>query len=54
MKSSTVNPDHNPRIWEQDIGLLKGFYIFKSVVHELASRLLMPEEAKENKYRYLP
>lgn len=41
MKSSTVNPDHNPGIREQDIGLLKSFYIFKPVVHGLASRSIL-------------
>lgn len=48
MKSSTVNPDHNPGIREQDIGLLKGFYIFKPVAHELAScSILMSKLVKE-------
>lgn len=48
MKSSTVNPDHNPGIREQDIGLLKSFDIFKPVVHGLASRsILMSKRVKQ-------
>lgn len=30
MKASAINPDYNPRIWEQDVGLLKLLDILES------------------------
>lgn len=30
MESSAINPDHDPGIGEQDIGLLKGLDVFES------------------------